>query len=192
MLTCGLIHDSLFFGKTKVMAVALGQTPEAEFAPNLHKLTRFLTGAVGLLFTSRSPESVLSYFDSFRPLDFARAGTVSTRTFTIPNGLVYSRAGEIPTGQDEPISHTIEPMLRKLGVPTRLVKGKVMLELTDGEEGYLVCKEGEVLDSRQTTLLKMFGVATAEFRVDMKASWTRETGEVTVLEKTGDGEMEVE
>ncbi|EAL91269.1 hypothetical protein KXW98_002606 [Aspergillus fumigatus] len=173
----------LFFGKTKVMAVALGHNPENEAAPNLHKLSPYLTGAVGLLFTSRDPESVLSYFDAFRPLDFARAGTVSTRSFSIPNGLVYSRGGEIPASEDEPVSHTIEPELRKLGVPTRLVKGKVMLELTDGQEGYPVCKEGEVLDSRQTTLLKMFGVATAEFKVDLKAQWTRSTGEVKILEK---------
>ncbi|KAG2417722.1 hypothetical protein HFD88_008941 [Aspergillus terreus] len=180
----------LFFGKTKVMAVALGHNPESEAAPNLHKLSPLLSGAVGLLFTSRDPESVLSYFDTFRPLDFARAGTVSTRSFTIPNGLVYSRAGEIPTADDEPISHTIEPELRKLGVPTRLVKGKVMLELTDDQEGYPVCREGEVLDSRQTTLLKMFGVASAEFRVDLKAYWTRDTGDVKFLESQGGMEVD--
>jgi mRNA turnover protein 4 len=165
------------------MSVTLGRTPEAEFAPNLHQLTPFLTGAVGLFFTSRSPESITAHFESYRPLDFARAGTVTPRSFTIPNGLVYSRAGEIPMSEDELISHTVEPTLRKLGVPTRLVKGKVMLEMADGEEGYQVCKAGETLDSRQTTLLKMFGIATAEFRVDMKAYWSREKGVVTTLKK---------
>lgn len=173
------------------MAVALGHTPESEAAVNLHKLSPFLSGAVGLLFTSRAPDSVISYFDSFRPLDFARAGSVSTRDFMIPNGLVYSRAGEIPASDDEPISHTIEPELRKLGVPTRLVKGKVMLELTDGEEGYHVCREGETLDSRQTTLLKLFGVVSSEFRVDLKGLWTRSTGEVKILEQDQGG-MEVD
>ncbi|CRG84444.1 mRNA turnover protein 4 homolog [Talaromyces islandicus] len=181
----------IFFGKTKVMAIALGNTAETAYAENLDKLTPFLTGAVGLLFTSRPRADVLAYFDSFRPADFARAGTVSTRAFTIPNGVVYSRAGEIPVSEDEPISHTVEPNLRKLGVPTRLVKGKVMLELTDGEEGYLVCREGETLDSRQTTIMKMFGVASSEFRVLMKAQWDREDHKVTVLEKS-DTEMDVE
>lgn len=186
-----LTSTSLFFGKTKVMGVALGQSPESEAASNLHLLTPYLTGAVGLLFTSRDPESVISYFENFRPADFARAGTEATRTFTIPNGLVYSRAGEIPTTDDEPISHTIEPELRRLGVPTRLVKGQVMLELNEGEEGYVVCREGEVLDSRQTTLLKMFGTTTSEFHVALKAYWTRDTGEVKILEKN-QGEMEVD
>lgn len=167
------------------MAVALGNNPETEAAPNVHKLTPYLTGSVGLLFTSRAVESVTNYFENFRPLDFARAGTEATRSFTIPNGLIYSRAGEIPTADDEPISHTIEPALRKLGVPTRLVKGKVMLELTDDQEGYQVCREGENLDSRQTTLMKMFGVTSSEFKVDLKAYWTRNTNEVKIMERGG-------
>ncbi|KAJ5677749.1 hypothetical protein N7523_004232 [Penicillium sp. IBT 18751x] len=179
----------VFFGKTKVMAVALGNSPENEAAPNMHKLTPYLTGAVGLLFTSRSVESVLEYFENFRPLDFARAGTKATRSFMIPNGLVCSQAGEIPAEQDEPISHTMEPALRKLGVPTRLVKGKVMLELTEGQEGYKVCREGETLDSRQTTLMKMFGITSAEFKVDLKAQWSRATGEIKILDQ---GQMEVD
>ncbi|OQD74923.1 hypothetical protein PENDEC_c009G06665 [Penicillium decumbens] len=179
----------LFFGKTKVMAVALGNNPETEAAPNVHRLTPYLTGAVGLLFTSRPAESVINYFENFRPMDFARAGTEATRSFTIPNGLVYSRAGDVPSEQDEPISHTMEPALRKLGVPTRLVKGKVMLELTDDQEGYQVCKEGETLDSRQTSLLKMFGVTSSEFKVDLKAQWSRSTGEIKVLDQSG---MEVD
>lgn len=167
------------------MAVALGSNPETEAAPNVHKLTPYLAGAVGLLFTSRAVDSVTNYFENFRPSDFARAGTEATRSFTIPNGLVYSRAGEIPTTDDEPISHTIEPALRKLGVPTRLVKGKVMLELTDDQEGYQVCREGETLDSRQTTLMKMFGVTSSEFKVDLKAYWSRNTNEIKILEQGG-------
>lgn len=169
------------------MAVALGTTPESAHAPNLHLLAPFLSGAVGLLFTSRAPQAVLDYFSSFHPMDFARAGSVTPRSFTIPSGIVYSQAGEVAESDDTPLSHTIEPTLRKLGVPTRLVKGKVVLEM-DG--GYQVCKEGQTLDSRQSTLLKMFGVQAAEFRVDMKAYWTRETGEVTILKKEGDMEVD--
>ncbi|KAJ5719255.1 hypothetical protein N7493_007710 [Penicillium malachiteum] len=179
----------LFFGKTKVMAVALGNNPETEAAPNVHRLTPYLTGAVGLIFTSRPAESVTEYFDNFRPSDFARAGTEATRSFSIPNGLVYQHAGEIPAEHDEPVSHTLEPALRKLGVPTRLVKGKVMLELTDGQESYPVCRKGETLDSRQTTLMKMFGVTSSEFKVDLKAQWSRSTNEIKVLEQ---GDMEVD
>lgn len=180
------MQHRLFFGKTKVMGVALGATPETAFAPNLDKLTPFLSGAVGLLFTNRDPQSVLDHFEAFQPLDYARAGIVSTRAFTIPSGVVYAHAGEILEQHDEPLSHTIEPSLRKLGVPSRLVKGKVMLEM-DG--GYPVCKEGDTLDSRQTTLLKMFQVPISPFKVQMKARWSKTEGEVTVLDQS---EMEVD
>ncbi|CAG8258399.1 unnamed protein product [Penicillium salamii] len=180
----------VFFGKTKVMAKALGQNSESEAAPNVHKLSPYLTGAVGLLFTSRTPEAVTEYFETFRPQDFARAGTEATRSFNIPNGLVTARGGEVPADQDEPISHTIEPALRKLGVPTRLVKGKVMLDLTEGQESYPVCQKGETLDSRQTTLMKMFGVLSSEFKVELKAYWTRSTEEVKILESEGGMEVD--
>ena len=75
-----------------------------------------------------------------------------------------------------PLAHSVEPNLRKLWVPTRLVKGKVEL---DGD--FVVCREGEVLGSGQTTILKQFGVAMAEFRVGIEAYWERETGEVTAV-----------
>ena len=81
-----------------------------------------------------------------------------------------------------PLAHSVEPTLRKLGLPTRLVKGKVELE---GE--YVVCKEGEVLGSGQTTLLKMFGVATAEFVVGVRAYWVGRTGEVVIIDGAGEG-----
>ena len=54
-----LILFRFFFGKNKVMAVALGKTAEDEFRDNLHKVTKRLWGQHGLLFTNRSKEDVL-------------------------------------------------------------------------------------------------------------------------------------
>ena len=82
-----------------------------------------------------------------------------------------------------PVAASVEPNLRKLGVPTRLVKGRVVL---DTEEGWTVCRKGEVLGSGQSSLLKMFGVQMAEFRVRVVAWYERETGEVRAVE--GEGE----
>ena len=158
------------------MAVALGTDSSKEAALNLSLLTPHLTGSVGLLFTPRSPAEILSYFSSFTPLDFARAGTTATRTFTLPAGTVYSCGGEIPIEDDTPLAHGIEPTLRKLGVPSKLVKGRVELE-----NEYVVCREGEVLGSGQTTLLKMFGVVTAEFKVALRAYWSAAKEEVVDL-----------
>jgi mRNA turnover protein 4 len=184
-----LVDSRLFFGKTKVMAKALGWSADSEPAPNTHLLAPHLTGAVGLLFSPRPPPDVRAHFEAFRPMDFARAGTPAARSFTIPAGVVHSTAGEVPQDQDVPVAHSLEPGLRQLGVPTRLVRGKI--ELSDD---YLVCRQGEVLGSGQATLLKMFGVATAEFRVDLLACWSAADGAVlTMGERSGAaGGMEVD
>lgn len=146
------------------MAKALGATPEDEYQPSTHLLSKFLVGNVGLLFTNREPSSITEYFASFSKTDFARAGTEATREFVVPAGIVYSMGGEIAAEEDVPMAHSLEPELRKLNMPTTLTKGKIMLE-----NPYTVCKEGDVLDSRQTRLLKLFGVATADFTVQLLA-----------------------
>ncbi|EHA54130.1 hypothetical protein MCOR27_006773 [Pyricularia oryzae] len=171
----------MFFGKTKLMARALGQTAEDEQAEGLHKLTSHLAGTVGLIFTNRPASELLSYLDSITSVDFARAGAVAPRDFSIPPGVVYSTGGEVPQEYDVPLAHSIEPELRKLGVPTRLIKGRVVLggENGEGSTGYDVCREGDVLDSRQTRLLKLFSVCFSEFKIQVLAYWSAATGEVT-------------
>ncbi|KAJ3488772.1 hypothetical protein NLG97_g6139 [Lecanicillium saksenae] len=178
-----LSDSRIFYGKTKLMAKALGQTPEEAVAPGIEAIARLLTGNVGLVFTNRAPESVLGYFEGLVLVDFARAGVTATRSFTIPTGVVYATAGEVPAENDIPLEHTLEPELRRLGVPTRMVKGKVVLGDEDGDgEPYVVCKEGDVLDSRQTRLLKMFDVCLSEFKVKVLAYWSAANGEVTEVD----------
>lgn len=152
------------------MSRALGQNPEDATAEGIHKLSGHLTGNVALLFTDRPTADITAYFGSFSPVDFARAGAVASRDFVIPTGVVYATGGAVPAEHDVPLGHTIEPELRRLGVPTRMVRGKVVLgEETGGGEGYTVCKEGQVLDSRQTRLLKLFDQCLSEFRVKILA-----------------------
>lgn len=155
---------SFFFGKTKVMAKALGSTPETSAQTNTHLLAAHLHGSVGLFFTSRDPQSIISYFEVYSETDYARAGTAATRDFVVPAGTVYSMGGEIPAEEDVAMAPGMEPELRKLGMPTSLVRGKITLQ-----NEYEVCREGQILDSRQTRLLKLFGVATAEFKVQLVA-----------------------
>ncbi|KAM0341956.1 hypothetical protein ACHAPQ_000260 [Fusarium lateritium] len=170
----------LFFGKTKLMVKALGQTPEEAIAPGIEGLSRYLTGTVGLILTNRPAEEILTYFENLAPVDFARAGAVATRDFSIPTGIVYATAGEVPAEHDVPLEHSIEPEMRRLGVPTRMVKGRVVLgdEAGQGEE-YVVCKDGDVLDSRQTRLLKLFDMCMSEFKVKVLAYWNAGNSEVT-------------
>lgn len=156
------------------MAKALGQTPAEEHLTNLSQLAPFLQGNVGLFFTNREPSEVLEYFSAYTQTDFARAGVTATQTFTVPAGVVYSRGGELPAEDDVALPHSQETTIRKWGMPTKLDKGKVMLDAP-----YTVCKEGQTLNSHQTALLKMFGVAMADFKVDMKAYYSSAKEAVT-------------
>ena len=165
--------NSLFYGKTKVMALALTHLSTSTNHTTLSALPQHLIGEVGLLFSPHTPTTILPHFATYHPSSYARSGTIASRCFTLPAGTLYTRGGEIPTEDDTPLQHSVEPNLRKLGLPTRLVKGKVVLD-----EPFEVCKEGEVLGSGQTGLLKMFGVAIAEFEVKVKAVWERGTGAV--------------
>jgi len=158
------------------MAKALGSSPESAYQTNTHLLAPFLTGNVGLLFTSLPPATITAHLAALTSTDYARAGTPATRAFTLPAGTVHSTGGEQAAEADVPLSHSLEPELRRLGVPTTLVKGRVTLQ-----NPYEVCRAGQTLDSRQTRLLKLFGVATAEFSVTLVAFWDKETGEVTEL-----------
>uniref|UniRef100_A0A672GE43 MRT4 homolog, ribosome maturation factor n=1 Tax=Salarias fasciatus TaxID=181472 RepID=A0A672GE43_SALFA len=54
-------HSRFFFGKNKVMIVALGKGDTDEYKDNLHKVTRYLRGEVAILFTNKTKdESYLS------------------------------------------------------------------------------------------------------------------------------------
>jgi mRNA turnover protein 4 len=152
------------------MAKALGSTAEEAIVPGIERLAPHISGTVGLLLTNRPVDSVLDYLNGIASVDFARAGVVAPRSFTIPAGVVYATGGEVPEENDIPLGHTIEPELRRLGIPTRMIKGKVVLGEENGEgEAYVVCKEGDVLDSRQTRLLKLFDVCLSEFKIKVLA-----------------------
>ncbi|KAI5779332.1 ribosomal protein L10-domain-containing protein [Geopyxis carbonaria] len=180
-----LSDSRLFFGKTKVMSKALGATKETELRTNLSQLASHLAGSVGLLFTPRSPADVKEYFDNFSRSDFARMNHVSPISFTVPEGVVYASGGVLPQEYDTPLPHSLEVSVRGLGMPTKLVKGKVWLD-----QPYEVVKEGKKMDSKQAALLKTFGQETAEFRVRLVGWWEGGTESVTLVEKDDETEAE--
>ncbi|XP_053545825.1 mRNA turnover protein 4 homolog [Bombina bombina] len=162
-------HSRLFFGKNKVMMVALGKGPCDEYKDNLHKLSKSLKGEVGLLFTNRTEEEVKEWFDQFKETDFARAGNKATYDVVLDAGPL------------EQFPHSMEPQLRQLGLPTALKKGVITL-LSD----YEVCKDGSVLTPEQARILKLFGYQMAEFKVSIKSLWSAETGEFKKLVEEND------
>lgn len=180
----------MFLGRTKVMAKAIGTSPSEEYLENLHRLAKMLKGTVGLLCTSHPPELVEEWFADYSKTDFARAGTISPITFSVPAGSVYTRGGQVSNEDDVLLSHTLEPSVRGMGsktlhnkskkknwtdllVPTQLKNGVITLS-----NDYTVCKEGDVLDSNQTRLLKLFGIAVANFEVKLLGHYDSETHDV--------------
>ncbi|XP_037303753.2 mRNA turnover protein 4 homolog [Pungitius pungitius] len=153
-------HSRFFFGKNKVMAVALGKRETDEYKDNLHKVSKYLQGEVGLLFTNKTKEEVQEYFDNFKELDYARAGNRAQMDTTLDEGPL------------EQFPHSMEPQLRQLGLPTALKKGVVTLL-----KEHAVCKEGDMLTPEQARILKLFGIEMAEFKVQIKCMWNSETGE---------------
>jgi len=159
-------HSKFFIGKNRVIAKALGNTEEEEYNENLHKVCALLRGECGLLFTNEKTADVLEYFENLAEPDFARTGGVCCETVILPEG-------PLPH-----FSHAIEPQLRQLGLPTQLKKGVVTLL-----REHTVCKEGDVLSSEQTRILKLLGKEQAEFRLRMIAVWCND-GSFEMLSST--------
>jgi len=164
----------IFLGKNKVMALALGKTTEAEVKPGLHKLSSRLSGDCGLLFTNKDEEEVVTFFNSFVEKDFARGGTVASRTVDLEEGPLVQ------------FSHAIEPHLRSLGLPTALKKGVVTMI-----KDYNVCKQGQTLNPEQAKILKLLDIQMAEFRLILESSWSQPDC-IKVYSSTTDGTPEPE
>ena len=64
------------------------------------------------------------------------------------------------------LGHTIEPYLRRLGVDTKLVDGKIKLLSDQG-----LCTMGEKLTAEQCRVLKLIKVKVAKFRIKMVSVW---------------------
>lgn len=162
--------DSRFyFGKNKVMAVALGRFIDEDHRENLHRVSERLRGQCGLFFTNASRDKVLDWFGEYEDADYARAGFRATQR-------VFLDQGPLPQFQ-----HSLEPHLRRLGLPTSLQKGVVTL-LKDHE----VCKEGEVLKPEQASLLKLLGIKMATFKITMEFLWNADGTCEVLCERTND------
>jgi mRNA turnover protein 4 len=146
--------DSRFFlGKNRLMALALGETPEAAHRPALDELAADVHGDVGLLFTDRAHKAVASFFASYGTADYARAGFM-------PEASVRVEAGRLET-----LPHTMLDQLRKLGMPVRLDKGVLVLP-----QAYSLCTAGKALTPEQGRLLKYFGHQLAVFKMQLVSS----------------------
>jgi len=167
--------SKLLMGKRKVLEKALGDTRENEYKENLYKFTKLCNGVTGLLFTNETPEVVEEYFKAYEKADFSRPNSKAPISFTIPEGIIYSRGGQVPVDDDIPMVHSLEPTLRtKYDIPTKIKAGKITLETP-----YVVCEEGETLDVRKALILKQFGIAASVFKVKLAGYYDNDSSELT-------------
>ena len=180
----------IFFGRSAVMAKALGTTPEGEHRSGLHILAKAgsascfefkvtnvflqqIKGQVGLLFTDTEPQEVIEWFADFKQPEFARAGNLATHTVILPAGPVMQHHSDPP----EPLPHNEEPQLRKLGLTTTMNRGVPTLQ-----NPHQLCEKGKPLTAEQAQLLKLTGVRMALFRVRLMARWSAADGQVVQID----------
>ncbi|KAJ7485988.1 ribosomal protein L10-domain-containing protein [Mycena galericulata] len=163
----------IFFGRSAVMAKALGATPEEEHRLGIHKLAKQIQGQVGVLFTDTEPDEVIAWFADFKQPDFARAGNIASRTVILPAGPVMRHHSDPP----EPFPHNEEPQLRKLGLSTSMNKGVPTLS-----NPHKLCEKGKPLTGEQAQLLKLIGEKMVVFRVALISRWCAANGEVVQIE----------
>jgi len=152
-------NSRIFFGKNRLMAMALGRNAEDEISKDLHFISEIIKGQCVLMFTNDSLKDVKRYFEEFHESDYARAGAIVTQTVGLQEGPLENIAG------------SLEPHLRKLGLPVKLDNGIVTL-LSD----YTICKEGETLNSDQAKLLNIFEFKLVDFELSPIAYWSKERG----------------
>lgn len=139
-----------------------------------------ISGNRGLLFTDKPRSEVVDYFSQFSASHFARSGFECTGNYKLAEGALP--ADRCP--------HPMEPLLRKLGLPTELKMGKVLLR-----QDVNVAHKGDVLTPEQCKILQIFGVKLATFKLHLLYAF--EDGVVTEIEgeagaKGGDADEEKE
>lgn len=177
---CQWNTSRFFFGKNKVMQIALGRDPSDEVANNMHLCSERIYGNCGLFFTDAPKKDVIEFFKKFKVKDFARTGQTATER-------VFLKKGPL-----ENFAHTLLTHLRNLGLPVMLQNGVIMLE-KDVE----VCEPGTVLTPEQASIVKLLGIKMSEFKLTLRCMYhkgvvidfSEEGGEVDANSNTTNTEI---
>merc|ERR1711862_1043762 len=153
----------LFLGKNKLIQIALGRTIEDEHDINLHEVSsKYITGSIGLLCTSKSKSEIEHYFHSINEDDYARVGQ-----YPISQNIII-------TNQDiKKFQTTMVDLFRKLGLPVEVNNG--ILKLIGGREEYVLVKAGKnvMLSVETCKLLHLFEIKVAKFRLTLLCRWDK-------------------
>ena len=138
-----------YFGKNRLMQIALGRDAESEYKTGLAAMSATLVGTCGLFFTSLPLDGVLEYFRSYAMSDYPRAGFAATHAVALPEGPLPCPPFEV--SMDAYCRNT-------LIMPTEVRNGKLCL-IHDID----VCKKGERLTPEAARILRLLGDKMSTF-----------------------------
>lgn len=142
-----------------MLAVALGRDEASEYKEGLHKLSARLKGYAGVITTDLTKVELSDLLTRCSEPQFAKAGNEAPETVTLGEG-------KLTWDEEEPTPGSLEPRLRKLGMPVRLNKGDV--ELT---ADFTVCTAGQRLTREQAAILRQFGYTFGQFEMVLDSLW---------------------
>lgn len=152
----------IILGKNTLIRRALGTSPSNEYSDNLHVVSRNISGTVGLLFTVEPPDKIVTYFQEFHKLDYAREGFISPQTVIVTNMMM------------EPFPVSMVEVFRKLGLIVDIYEGNIKFvgDLTE----HTLCRKGDVLTVEKCKILFQLGIKLSEFRVKLICQWNSSDG----------------
>lgn len=145
----------------------MGRTSEDEHADNTHLIGKYMKGHVCLLATNKTKEQAEAHIKAHSVEDFAVAGVEAQYDVFLEKG-IESLGG---------YAHSLEPYLKKLGLPVKLNFQKLEL-IAD----VYVCREGQVLNVEQAKILKLLGYKMASFELKFLAQ-RQKSGKFTEFEE---------
>jgi mRNA turnover protein 4 len=147
---------SFYFGPTKILKNCLRKNETQKKCLNM--VLHLIKGKTACFFTSLNLIEINEIFLTCEFKGFLKTGDQATSSFELTCGSTLTPTGNLP--------HTLEPQLRKCGLPSRLNSGVIEI-LRD----YVINKKSEKLTPEQATLLKLLGEKQGTFRISPIAVW---------------------
>ncbi|CAL5998787.1 Ribosomal_protein L10 [Hexamita inflata] len=161
------VQESKFsFASNNALQLALGKTAETSLAPRTHLLSKIIQRKCALMFTNLKAEDVKQQLEAATQTAYVQGGQIATQTIVIEQGHLNK---DLYAG-------TLEPELRRLGMPTKLDNEVILVT-----ENYTICEEGKQLNGAQASLLRHFGYQLAEFKIEPVCAWLKADQDILLL-----------
>ncbi|KAL3126949.1 L10-like protein [Cryptosporidium hominis] len=138
----------LLVGKNKLLQVAFGADSDSESAKNAHKISSFLRGERGLIFTDLAPSNLNKVLEESSTMEFGREGSLSDITCVVE-----------PNTELECLYKNAEFYMRK-----QFPQLKPTLFGSD-QGKVIICEKGNPLNKYQYLLLKHLEIPSVKFEI---------------------------